>query len=418
MSEQRIEILAVIPARGGSKGIPRKNIRPFAGHPLIAYSIAAGLQANTVTRVIVSTDDEEIALMARQYGAETPFLRPAELAQDQTTDLPVLQHALTWLAEHENYLPEVVIQLRPTSPVRPKTCVDEAVRLLLEHPQADSVRGIVPAGQNPYKMWRLDNSGFMTPLLHVEGQAEPFNAPRQALPQTYWQTGHIDAIRAAIIFKKNTLSGDRIFPLLIDPRYTVDIDNLYDWRRAEWLVYQGSTMMGLDMVYPGSKPRPLPLDVQLVIFDFDGVMTDDRVWVNETGHEQVAANRRDGIGLGLLRKAGIEAFVLSTEINPVVTARCAKLGLSVIQGVENKAAVLKAILIERNIDPKRVIYLGNDINDLPCFELVGCAVVVADAHPSARRKADLVLQNNGGHGAVRELCDLLIENKETLWAEK
>ena len=95
------EVLAIIPARGGSKGIPRKNVRFFAGHPLIAFSIAAGLQAGTVTRVIVSTDDEEIAAVARQHGAEVPFLRPAELAQDRTTDLPVFQHALTWLAEHE-----------------------------------------------------------------------------------------------------------------------------------------------------------------------------------------------------------------------------------------------------------------------------------------------------------------------------
>ncbi len=160
---------------------------------------------------------EEIAAIARQYGAETPFLRPAELAQDQSVDLPLMQHALTWLAEHEDYHPQVVVQLRPTSPIRPKTCVDEAVRLLLDHPQADSVRGIVPSGQNPYKMWRLDGSGFMTPLLQVEGLAEPYNAPRQALPQTYWQTGHIDAIRAPIIFEKNSLSGDRHFPFAARP---------------------------------------------------------------------------------------------------------------------------------------------------------------------------------------------------------
>jgi N-acylneuraminate cytidylyltransferase len=411
LSEKQIEVLAVIPARGGSKGIPRKNIRLFAGHPLIAYSIAAGLQSNLVTRVVVSTDDNEIAAIARQYGADTPFLRPAELAQDQTTDLPVIQHALTWLAEHEDYHPQVLVQLRPTSPIRPKTCVDQAIRLLLEQPQADSVRGIVPSGQNPYKMWRLDASGFMTPLLQVEGLAEPYNAPRQALPQTYWQTGHIDAIRVPVVFEKNTLSGDRIFPLMLDPRYTVDIDNLNDWRRAEWLVYQGSRQMGLDMVCPGSKPRPLPQQVRLVVFDFDGVMTDDRVWVDETGHEQVAANRRDGLGVELLRRAGFEMLVLSKETNPVVTARCAKLGLPVMQGVGDKAPVLKALLAERNIDPRQVVYLGNDINDVPCFDLVGCAVVVADAHPSAARQADLVLQTAGGHGAVRELCDLLLEDR-------
>src|SRR5919201_6543515 len=111
-----IKILALIPARGGSKGIPRKNILNFAGYPLIAWSIAAAKQASCITRVIVSTDDEEIASVARKYGAETPFLRPSEFAQDNTTDLPVFQHALQWLDEHEGYQPEIVIQLRPTSP--------------------------------------------------------------------------------------------------------------------------------------------------------------------------------------------------------------------------------------------------------------------------------------------------------------
>src|SRR5512133_3705377 len=173
------ELLAVIPARGGSKGIPRKNIRNFAGYPLIAWSIAAAKKSELVTRVIVSTDDEEIAAVAREWGAETPFLRPAEFAQDKTTDLPVFEHALKWLAENEKYCPDVVVQLRPTSPIRPKGLVDAAVRVLLEHADADSVRGVVPAGQNPHKMWRLrsgDGSpgsstgvGPMKNLLAVDG---------------------------------------------------------------------------------------------------------------------------------------------------------------------------------------------------------------------------------------------------------
>src|SRR6185503_17134341 len=138
------ETLALVPARGGSKGIPRKNIRNFAGYPLIAWSIAAAKQASGVTRVIVSTDDEEIASVAREYGAETPFLRPSELAQDQTTDLPVFEHALDWLEKNEGYQPEIVIQLRPTSPIRPNDCVNSAVKILLEHEDADCVRGVVP----------------------------------------------------------------------------------------------------------------------------------------------------------------------------------------------------------------------------------------------------------------------------------
>src|SRR5512142_1101307 len=192
------ETLAIIPARGGSKGIPRKNIRDFAGYPLITYSIAAARQADSVTRTILSTDDKEIAEVGRQFGAEAPFLRPAEFSQDNSTDLPLFQHALGWLAEHEGYRPEVVVQLRPTSPIRPRDLVDRAVKTLQSHPDADSVRGVVPAGQNPHKMWRLSGEDApMKNLLDVPGIEEPYNAPRQGLPPIYWQTGHIDAIRVS-----------------------------------------------------------------------------------------------------------------------------------------------------------------------------------------------------------------------------
>ena len=209
-----VEILALIPARGGSKGIPRKNIHLFAGYPLIAWSIAAAKQSELVTRVIVSTDDEEIAAIAREYGAQTPFRRPAELAQDSSTDLPVFEHALKWLEEEESYRPEVIVQLRPTSPVRPPDIVDGAIRILLDHEDADCVRGVVPAKQNPFKMWHFKGEGSpLYPLLELDGIHEPYNAPRQILPAIYWQTGHIDAIRASTISQKHSLTGDTIYPL-------------------------------------------------------------------------------------------------------------------------------------------------------------------------------------------------------------
>ena len=233
------EILVIIPARGGSKGIPRKNIRPFAGHPLIAFSIAAALQAESVRRVIVSTDDEEIAEVARHYGAETPFLRPVVLAADRTTDLPVFQHALMWLDENEHYRAEVVLHLHATTPVRPQGCLDEAVRLLLARPDGECVRSVVEAGQNPHKMWRIDReSGLMIPLLTIPGIAEPYNTPRQNLPPVYWQTGHVNAIRPATILA-GSMTGKVILPIVIDPRYLVDIDTPADWKHAEWLVAQG-----------------------------------------------------------------------------------------------------------------------------------------------------------------------------------
>lgn len=401
------EILAIIPARGGSKGIPRKNIRSFSGFPLISWSIAAAKHSKLVTRVIVSTDDEEIAAVAREWGAETPFLRPAEFAQDRTTDLPVFEHALRWLAENENYHPDVVVQLRPTSPIRPQNCVDDAVRILLEHSDAQSVRGIVPAGQNPHKMWRLPSGeqGPMKNLLDVEGIDEPYNAPRQILPNVFWQTGHIDAIRPEAI-QHGSMSGKVMYPLMIDPKFTVDLDNLNDWMRAEWLVAFG----GLDMVWPGRARRPMPANPRLLVLDFDGVLTDNRVWVSETGQEMIAANRGDSLIMGKLKNSGTDVIILSSEVNPVVAARARKMKVEAIQGVglEDKRTVLENLLKERKFDPSQVIYVGNDINDLPCFDLVGWAVAVADAQPEVLRAADFVTAKNGGHGAVREVCDLII----------
>lgn len=232
------EVLALIPARGGSKSIPKKNIRSFAGHPLIAYSIAAGLAAELVTRVIVSTDDEEIAEIARQYGAETPFLRPAEFAQDHTPDFPVFLHALEWLAEHEHYRPDIVVQLRPTSPIRRVSYINQAISLLLEHPEADSVRSVIIPFQNPFKMWKIAPGGFLEPLIQTEF-AEPYNMPRQLLPDVYWQTGYIDAAWTDTILSKQSMTGDRILPLVLQPSDWIDIDSPDDWRYAERLLESG-----------------------------------------------------------------------------------------------------------------------------------------------------------------------------------
>jgi N-acylneuraminate cytidylyltransferase len=403
------EVLAIVPARGGSKGIPRKNIRSFAGQPLLAYSVAAGLQAKSVRRVIVSTDDDEIASVARACGAEVPFMRPAELAQDDTTDLPVFRQALEWLAENEGYQPEVVVQLRPTSPIRPPGCVDEAVKILLAHADADSVRGVVPAGQNPHKMWRLARDNVpMTPLLEVPGVAEPYNAPRQSLPQIYWQTGHVDAIRVQTILGRGSMTGRRVYPLIIDPRYTVDIDSLADWARYEALVISGS----LEMVLPGRTRRPMPQKVDLIVCDFDGVITDNRVWTDETGKEAVAASRSDSMHIRELRERGVPVVILSSEPNPVVRARAEKMGnVEAVQGIDirGKGEALKELLARKKLDASRTIYIGNDLNDLPCFDIAGWSVAVADAYPEVLAAADHVLKSPGGHGALREVCEMVLK---------
>jgi N-acylneuraminate cytidylyltransferase len=210
---------------------------------LIAYSIAAGLAAETVTRVMVSTDDEEIAAISRRYGAEAPFLRPVEFSQDDTPDLPVFQHALQWLEANESYRPEIVVQLRPTSPLRRTRHIDQAVLRLIERPEADAVRTVCIPFQNPFKMWRIDAEGFMVPYVDI-GIPEAYNLPRQALPEVYWQTGYVDAAWGDTIRQKNSMTGDRILPLIIGAEEWIDIDSPDDWRRAERLLESGEIQLG------------------------------------------------------------------------------------------------------------------------------------------------------------------------------
>jgi N-acylneuraminate cytidylyltransferase len=260
-------------------------------------------------------------------------------------------------------------------------------------------------------MWRLDGgeNSPMSNLLAVDGIEEPYNAPRQILPPIFWQTGHIDAIRPDVILG-GSMSGKTIYPLLIDPKFTVDLDNLNDWMRAEWLAAFG----GLDMVWPGRAKRTLPKKIDLLVLDFDGVVTDNRVWVSEDGREMVAANRGDSLIMGKLKRAGTSVIILSSEVNPVVAARARKMQVEAIHGVglEDKALVLENLLKERKIDPANIIYIGNDINDLPCFAIAGWAVAVADAQPEVIHAADFVTLKTGGHGAVREICDLILaQNK-------
>jgi CMP-N-acetylneuraminic acid synthetase len=218
-----MEVLAVIPARGGSKGIPRKNLADFLGRPLLWWSIAAALEAVSVTRTVVSTEDDEIAEAARAAGAEVPFLRPIDLAGDDVVDLPVFVHVLRRLEASEGYAPDLVVHLRPTSPLRPPGLVDEGVRLLSADPLADSLRAVCEPANNPYKMWRMVD-GVLVPLFD-SGIREQYNQPRQKLPTAYWQTGTLDVVRPGTILEQRSMTGSRILPLRVDRVLAVDIDD-------------------------------------------------------------------------------------------------------------------------------------------------------------------------------------------------
>ena len=224
-----MHILAIIPARSGSKSIPHKNIRPCAGKPMIAYSIEHARQSKYINRVILSTDSPDYAKIGREHGAETPFLRPQEYAQDQSLDIDVFYHCLNYLQENEDYHADIVVHLRPTYPIRDIKDIDNMIELLINHPDADSVRSIAPAKELPYKMWHKDEHEYLTPLMR--DIPECYNKPRQELPQVYYQNACIDVVRTRVILKEHSMSGRVILGYEMVKNYDIDTED--EFRRAE-----------------------------------------------------------------------------------------------------------------------------------------------------------------------------------------
>ena len=228
------EVLAIIPARGGSKGIKRKNLLNFNGKPLVAHSIIHAKKSELVTRVIVSTDDDEIRQVAQTYDAEVPFMRPKALAEDHVLDLPVFEHALKYLMDTEHYSPDIVVHLRPTAPYRKPEWIDEAVTLLQKHLDADSVRSVSKPDKHPYRMFTISKDGFLEPIMKHE-HITPYLLRRQDLPTIYYYNCVIDVTRPDTIFTQKSMTGQRIFPYIMDPDSVIDIDSPRDLQIAECL---------------------------------------------------------------------------------------------------------------------------------------------------------------------------------------
>ncbi len=238
-----MDILAIIPARGGSKSIPRKNIKLLAGKPLIAWTIEEAKKSKYITRVIVSTDDAEIAEVARVYGAEVPFIRPAEISGDLATDVEFLTHALDFLKEKEGYEPEIILRLPPTSPLRTATHIDEGIKVLLADPEADASRPITAAPKHPYKMWVIGEGGkYLESFLpkSFTGFDEPHNMPRQLFPKVYVHTGAMDVMRLRTIRELKSTSGKKLTFFFMKEEDSVNIDNPIDFEIAEILMKKRS----------------------------------------------------------------------------------------------------------------------------------------------------------------------------------
>jgi len=206
-------IIAIIPARGGSKSIPKKNIVDIGGHPLIAYSIAVAKLSKYISRIIVSTDSQEIANIAKKYGAEVPFLRPKEFAKDNSPDIEFFQHALNWFQKNEGYQPEYFVHLRPTTPLREPEIIDEAIEKFLNNKEATSLRSAHELRESPHKFFEIKD-GFFVGLFPGDQRPEYYNLPRQAFSSAYHPNGYVDVIKSRILIDANTLHGVKILPFI------------------------------------------------------------------------------------------------------------------------------------------------------------------------------------------------------------
>lgn len=230
------KVLGVITARGGSKGIPGKNIKPLLGKPLIAYTIEAAKSSGVLDRLVLTTDDQGIAEVAKKYGCEVPFLRPADLADDKSAHLPVIQHAVSFLKEQEGYSPDYVMILQPTSPLRQAEHIAGSVDLILKT-GADSVLSVaeIPENFNHKKAMEVAGDGSLKLL-----SGEPVYkrvARRQDLPKTYWSIGSVYLFKTGLLSGPNpNFYGERTLPYVIDNKYVVDINVPSDWEVAETML--------------------------------------------------------------------------------------------------------------------------------------------------------------------------------------
>ncbi|MFF9866318.1 cytidylyltransferase domain-containing protein [Streptomyces sp. NPDC013953] len=383
----------MIPARGGSKGVPAKNLAPVGGAPLVVRAVRACRGARLVTDVVVSTDDPRTAAAARAAGAEA-VPRPAALSGDTATSESAVLHAMDAFEALHGRRADVVLLVQCTSPFLTAADVDGVAAEILDR-GADTALTVAPSHAF---LWRRSAAGPDGSRGALGVNHDTARRPRrQEREPEYLETGAVYGMEARGFRTHRHRFFGRTALVVTDPARVLEIDDPHDLARARALAPL------LD-----EPATPTAADVDAVVLDFDGTQTDDRVLVDADGHEFVAVHRGDGLGIAALRRAGVRLLILSTERNAVVAARARKLAVPVLHGVDRKDLALKQWCDDHAIDPGRVLYAGNDVNDLPCFGLVGWPVAVASAHEAVRAAARAVTGAPGGAGAIREIAGWLL----------
>jgi len=392
--QHKHKLLAIIPARGGSKGVPLKNLYPVAGKPLLAYMIEAAIKTPAIERVIVSTENEAIAEVAVSCGAEVVW-RPTELATDESSSESALIHVIDYVEKEEGFVPDMFAFLQCTSPLIQPEGIQGAIETLIKK-NADSVFTVVPSH---LFLWKADVNGEAIAINHDES----IRQRRQVIEHEYVEIGaayimKTDGFRKA----QHRFFGKTIFHV-IPEEHAVEIDNMYEVEVVE------SIMRYEKKIKVAEK---LPNNIKGVAFDFDGVFTNNKVYLTQDGEETVMCDRSDGMGIALLKKTGIVVAVFSSEENKIVRERCNKLNIECYSGVDDKKNCLALWMKKNSLDRECVIFVGNDTNDIECLEYVGCGIVVDDACDEAKNAAKAILSCRGGNGAIRELVDLILKNED------
>jgi len=391
-TESQPRAIAIIPARGGSKGVPGKNIAPVGGIPLVARAIRAALDSGVIDTVYVSTDDADIAAVARAWGGEV-IDRPAAIAGDTASSEAAVLHALAALADR-GIVPTVTAFLQATSPFIDATALGAAVDRVLA-----GTEDVVFSAFETYAFLWKQGEGGASGVNHDHS----FRPRRQDREPHFQETGAFYVMNTAgFVEREFRFFGTVGIQQTLAAR-AVEIDDPDELAISRLLAPHFDAQATTDALAVEG--------IDALVMDFDGVHTDDLVWVDQDGRESVAASRSDGMGIGMLRQSGLPMLILSKEANPVVAARAAKLKIEAIHGIDNKLPILRQWCAENGVSMDRVAYVGNDVNDAACLRAVGWPVVVANAHPEIISLGRIVLNRNGGSGAIRELAELILAGR-------